>query len=409
MKILAIGNVFNPSGVSVHIINVLKGLVKLGEDVTLYVPSFVIEKKLEILEDLERNGVKIHPLVYKLIEKYESEIRTFKYFIKSHTVALDWNNVGIDKELLNDLGEVDVIYDMHEDPITLRLSNYVGKKLGKPVVKLLHDEPYRLSFGRGYRKLIGFEGLIYDTLTSIFYRLDKRAFEISMRDGILKGIASVSYSSIYYSKLDELASKFGIKVRVYKVGNAFNKDVLYRYRRVKEKENFAVFYARLVPQKGLTELPKIAQKLDSKIVVFGKLFSEKYKKYLQHERIEYRGYKPIEEVYETVSKSKVLIYPSHQDGFSLVVLDTLALGTSVVAYDIPAIRFVYEGLKPVKIVKEYDVTSMASMANNVLKMSEEDYVKEHEDEKVKEFLEIHSDWLNVAKETRDFLLEVLSK
>jgi len=67
------------------------------------------------------------------------------------------------------------------------------------------------------------------------------------------------------------------------------------------------------------------------------------------------GYRPIEEVYSTVAKAKVLIYPSHQDGFSLVVLDTLALGTSVVAYDIPAIRFVFSNLKPVRAVREYDV------------------------------------------------------
>ncbi|BFH74448.1 glycosyltransferase family 4 protein [Sulfurisphaera javensis] len=411
MNILAIGNVFNPSGVSTHIINVLKSLVKLGDNVILYVPYFLVDNKVEILEDLERAGVNIYPTVYDAIEKYSSKIRTFSYFIESHTVSLRWNNIGEDKELLKGIEEVkpDIIYDMHEDSITLRLSYYIGKKVNKPVIKLLHDEPFRYSFGRGYRKFLGLKGLAYDMIMSIFYKFDKKAYEIAMKDGILKGIAAVSESSIYYSKLDEIAKNYGTRIRVYKIGNAFDKEKVYKFRKLKNKESYAVFFARLVPQKGLTELPKIAERLSAKIIVFGKLFSESDKKYLKSKNIDYRGFRPIEEVYETVSKAKVLIYPSHQDGYSLVVLDTLALGTSIVAYNIPAIKFVYGDLKPVKLVNEYDYISLSREANRVLQMDENEYIKEHEEEKVKEFLDLHSDWMNVAKETREFLKEFVNK
>lgn len=51
------------------------------------------------------------------------------------------------------------------------------------------------------------------------------------------------------------------------MGNAFNKDLIYKYRRVKNKENYAVFFARLVPQKGIRELPKIAELIDSRKVL----------------------------------------------------------------------------------------------------------------------------------------------
>ncbi len=44
MNILAIGNVFNLSGASVHIINVLKELAKMGNEVTLYFPSFLVKE-----------------------------------------------------------------------------------------------------------------------------------------------------------------------------------------------------------------------------------------------------------------------------------------------------------------------------------------------------------------------------
>lgn len=46
---------------------------------------------------------------------------------------------------------------------------------------------------------------------------------------------------------------------------------------------------------------------------------------------------------------------------------------------------------------------MANLANKILEMDEESYEKEHEDERVKRFLEEHSSWANVAKETHEFL------
>ncbi|MCH4815611.1 MAG: glycosyltransferase [Saccharolobus sp.] len=402
MRVLAVGNVFNPSGVSVHIKNVLKELVKMGDEVTLYVPSFLVRRNYEVLKDLESAHVNVHHSVYEV--KEAEEVGTLPYFIKSHSVYFRWNDLGEDRKYIDELKEIkpDVIYDMHEDSITLRLSYHISKKLDKPLVKLLHDEPFRNSFGRGYRRFLGIKGLAYDILMWMFYKFDKRAFLRSINDGVLRGIAGVSKASFYLSGIEEIARD--VRLKVYEVGNAFNRDIIYKYRKTKGKEDYAVFFARLVPQKGIRELPRIADLLNSKIVVFGKIFNERDRAILMsHPKIEYMGYRPIEEVYSTVAKAKVLIYPSHQDGFSLVVLDTLALGTSVVAYDIPAIRFVFSNLKPVRAVREYDVKEMARIANNILSMKDEEYESEHEDKNVKKFLELHSSWANVAKETHDFL------
>ncbi|MEM3828743.1 MAG: hypothetical protein QXP36_05980, partial [Conexivisphaerales archaeon] len=90
----------------------------------------------------------------------------------------------------------------------------------------------------------------------IFYKLDRRAFELAMRDHTLRGIAAVSQSSITLSGIDRMTERYGVRLHVYKVGNAF--DVPSNLRRVRGKENYAVFFARLVPQKGTRELPKVA-------------------------------------------------------------------------------------------------------------------------------------------------------
>jgi len=58
------------------------------------------------------------------------------------------------------------------------------------------------------------------------------------------------------------------------------------------------------------------------------------------------GFLPKEKYYETLARARALVYPSHSDSFSLVILESLAVGTPVVTYDIPGPRSVYGGSPP---------------------------------------------------------------
>ncbi|MBP1357816.1 MAG: glycosyltransferase family 4 protein [Sulfolobus sp.] len=417
MEILAVANIFNLSGVSVHINNVLRELVKLGNEVEVLVPSFLVSNKIEVLKELERNGVKVNSFTYDLINRgVVGKTSSYSYFLFSHLSTLEMSRISSIElnNIQNALKEMkpDIIYDMHEDPITLKISYIASKMSGAPIVKLLHDEPFRFSFGRGYRKITGFQGFVYDTLMYFFYKFDRRAYMKAIRDGKLRGVLAVSEAPVYLSKIDRLCERFGVPLKVLKPGNAYNYDLISKYRNLENKQDFAVFFARLVPQKGIRELPKIAKLLEPyKVIVFGKFANKSEEtRFLNSisSNVEYRGYRPIDELYSTVAKAKVVIYPSHQDGFSLVVLDSLALGTSVVAYDIPAIRFVYNGLEPVKIVKEYDINGMVMKARSILQQDLSKYKAYHEDEKVKEFLNLHKSWEAVARQTEEFLRKIAS-
>jgi len=69
--------------------------------------------------------------------------------------------------------------------------------------------------------------------------------------------------------------------------------------------------------------------------------------------IEYLGYfKHREELFKRVAEAKVLVYPSHQDAFPLTLLEAVALGLLCVAYDIPALRYVYREVPSVTLVRE---------------------------------------------------------
>ncbi len=90
----------------------------------------------------------------------------------------------------------------------------------------------------------------------------------------------------------------------------------------------------------------------------------------------------------------MLIYPSLADGFPLVVLEALALGTPVIAYSIHPIYSVYKDLLAVRFAKPGNVKEMASLVKRSL--NDEEFLNSPKLKEVKEFVKFHN-WDNVAE------------
>ncbi len=83
--------------------------------------------------------------------------------------------------------------------------------------------------------------------------------------------------------------------------------------------------------------------------------------------IVYKGYLSDDELYNEISTSKLMIYPSHNDTFSIVVMQSLSLNTPVVAYNIAGLK-IYNDFKSIKLVREFDYKAMANESLKILKM-----------------------------------------
>jgi len=135
---------------------------------------------------------------------------------------------------------------------------------------------------------------------------------------------------------------------------------------------------------------------------------EKLCKVLDVKNIQYMGYLPDKDLWQLVAKSKVLIYPSHSDLFSLTILESLFLGNFVIAYNIPAICNVYNNLKAVRVVEEYNWKRMAEEAIKILRMDSEEFAEEHQDKNLLKFLELHSSWENVARAEIESMCDIMN-
>jgi glycosyltransferase involved in cell wall biosynthesis len=163
----------------------------------------------------------------------------------------------------------------------------------------------------------------------------------------------------------------------------------------------AVYFGRLSREKGLVDLLRawsiISQREPrARLTLIGMPENHEIltiiSKYItKHRNVEYLGYLPTEKLYREVVKHHVLIYPSYRDAFPFTVLEALALGLGVVAYDIPVIRYMYTRSSMVYVVKKGDIISLAEGAINWFNRNIE------HDEYTKTLIKLYSSWEKVAK------------
>jgi glycosyltransferase involved in cell wall biosynthesis len=186
-----------------------------------------------------------------------------------------------------------------------------------------------------------------------------------------------------------------------------------------KKRDYLVFYARLIPLKGILEIPFIMKRLieltnlkEIKIYVMGKFPNTDIKniflKIVQDLKLEdnvvYKGFFYGEELYKIIAQAKCTLYPSHEDSFSLAILESVALRTPVVAYDLLPLKSVYGNLPSVVLVKEFDINEMALQVSRILRLNEDKYNEIVYSKSVDNFIEKHSNWDDVVNKLYNDLI-----
>jgi glycosyltransferase involved in cell wall biosynthesis len=141
----------------------------------------------------------------------------------------------------------------------------------------------------------------------------------------------------------------------------------------KHRDNLVLFSTRPDAEKGIIEalyaFSLISKKRpELRLTITGKMSKSARegilnlaKKLRILDKVILTGYISRDELFKIRARSKLLLYPSHEDSFSYTVLESLHLGVPVVGYDIPALRinYVERGASGISLVKEFDVVSMA--------------------------------------------------
>ncbi len=137
-----------------------------------------------------------------------------------------------------------------------------------------------------------------------------------------------------------------------------------------------VYVGRFHPQKGFLDLPYIVAQMkktlgsDVRIAVCGGAdtasYTTRFKGLVEslgvQENVSILRRIPKADLYRTLRRSRMLLYPSYVDGFSLTVLESLCLGVPVVAYDIDAMRMIWRRRRGVFSVPVGNPRALAQVA-----------------------------------------------
>jgi glycosyltransferase involved in cell wall biosynthesis len=178
----------------------------------------------------------------------------------------------------------------------------------------------------------------------------------------------------------------------------------------------AIYFARLHPLKGLFDIPFIWKRVteakpNAKLIVAGSWQSMEYKYEFYNlckklnllNNIKYVGFIPKATLYSYVKSAKLFVYPSYLDAFPLAVLESLACGTPVVAYDINPVRFSFRTDAVVK-VRSGDKFKFADSIINIL----EDEPLQKKLSKVALTFSTKYTWDSAAKEEFNSVQNILS-
>jgi len=107
----------------------------------------------------------------------------------------------------------------------------------------------------------------------------------------------------------------------------------------KKAENFLIFCGRIHPDKGVKEAIEVAKKVKKKILIFGSHGEDDYwkkdiKPRIDGRKVIYKGYVPEKEYFNFLKRAFCFIFPLQwEEPFGLTVIESMAVGTPVIALD----------------------------------------------------------------------------
>ncbi|MDW8034731.1 MAG: hypothetical protein RMI79_07385, partial [Nitrososphaerota archaeon] len=331
--LLVIGNPFKfMGGAPRRIYNCLKMYPRIGIETTLYIPYshllliktmqylFGIDEKnlYETLWAIEKEGVNISEQTYVQLEKTEKDFLKYVNILKSHGPLWIFNDfvrlfplinkkvieqtkqaTEKDEVIKNTFSKKAMIYIMDNNfPDWIVTGSFISKTFQRPLFLLLQSIPFgslrKFVISEWMRDRYFYEEELFRILVKIYLQIIKQTYlkykflytYHSISDS-LTGLLSVSEVPLKLLKLDVWAYKKKKPAGIIVPGNAVDinfRECLNPSKRdeiLVKKEDYAIFYARLEVEKGIFEVPFIANHLQQygyKVVLVGRFSSMKTKR-----------------------------------------------------------------------------------------------------------------------------------
>lgn len=405
---------------------IMREFARMGVEVYLYVPIGEIlealyndirgthDSKREMIGDLmslKGEGVVLDGKLIYLIEKFDKErsntkIRNshgFRALFKKYARVLTEHYQK--ERFMGILNSADIIIS-GGGHMTRQISFWFAKNYQKPFTIILGIEPFKSKQHIARPAISHKENIITNLIFGKALQWYRNhyfpvLFKKYVKSGLLCSINSVSLGPIELSGLYSIVG-FDTPINILPASAYEEIDGIVSSRKCERM----IFVSRLTPEKGLFDIIYITKKIQKehnvKLVVVGNFYSDDFKeRFFSLARkysinFEYWGFLTGKRLYSAIAESKLLLYPSHSDSFSQVLMLSLFMDTPVVAYAIPAFKSLYSKMSSVRLVPEWDYDQFAIKSLEILKKSDYDNIMSHDTEEERFYKSSVQSWEVVA-------------
>jgi glycosyltransferase involved in cell wall biosynthesis len=360
-----------------------------------------------------KNAMKMFPDYMETLSNYAAYVNDFKErqsSIPGLKQVFSYGNIFRSALLVSKIAvdeDADLIVG-GEEPVSLLTSYLAGKFCSKPWTAVFQPATDLLQPSSSIGFLNAFNVLKFVNEKSSLKNLSLISrIGTALQLFVELKVAQKSLILLVSSSVAEELHSLNPEIRFYviKPGNGIDLEEFAAKSDVSQKYD-AIFFARLIPEKGLYDLPVIWKYVTERIpkAVLGvagimedqrfvNQFLELVSDFHMSRSIAFLGEQKEDALKNLIRSSKLTLYPSLLDSFSLVTLESLACGTPVVAYDIPAIRHNFGKCDAVLRCAIKDKNSMAEKAISII---ENVKLRGVLSKRAKEY-SANYDWQNVVK------------
>ena len=353
----------NSGGIGYYVYYLSKTLIERGHKVFVITRGDSLQTKVESF-----NGIKVFKVSY--IPLYPFHIWIHGFYVNRLLKSLEH--------------ELNVVH-LHSP-----LPPVIDTSL--PVITTFHS-PCKRAFHKEYRDTKDLSSLAEQLQTMVLYPL--------IESKIIKRSNKITTVS---SNVSEELRAYGLNPKkITVVGNAVDTNFFAPNNSNRLTKPYVLFVGILRSGKGILDLIDIAknvcnQRPDVRFVVagIGPLFKNLYLKAQRmglQKKIIFLKYVDRENLVKLYQNSAVLVQPSAHEGLSTVVLEAMSCGLPVVAYDIPGNRQVISsGANGILVSPK----SFKSMADSILKLLNDQKLKENIERAARITIENNFSWDRVA-------------
>ena len=301
-----------------------------------------------------------------------------------------FESTNLEMRLIDGIDQPSWQHQKETDPVTIP-SNSVLPRLWETVIDLQNEYDAVINFSYDWLSL----WLTKAKGIKIFHLISMGAESKVMKE-IISEISQLFPNQLAFHT-DIQSKDYSLNADPIIVGNGFDKDNYF----FNENENGPLGWAgRIAPEKGLEDAVKIACDLGEKLLVWGLIEDKQYASNIENigtkDIIEWKGFLPTSQFQEQLGYCRAFINtPKWNEAYGNVIVEALACGVPVIAYDLggPG-ELIEDGLNGF-LVKPNDLEGMIKAIKSVYKIKRincRDWFEKNATNKV--FAERVENWIN---------------